>query len=141
MVSTLNADGFHSFGKEIFMITLSNVDELHAAEATLEKIKSSHPELFNKLLHVVALTRAFQFKYQFMGTLIMDVTPNECTPEFVMPSVIRLYLEEVQKLKNDPNFQVLHQTFSQYKSIGYAKISMLVLGKSPESLLGASCIK
>ncbi|MDW7616060.1 hypothetical protein SC499_15325 [Peribacillus simplex] len=123
------------------MITLSNVDELHAAEATLEKINSSHPELFNKLLHVVALTRAFQFKYQFMGTLIMDVTPNECTPEFVMPSVIRLYIEEVQKLKDDPSFQVLHQTFSQYKNIGYAKISMLVLGKSPESLLGASCIK
>ncbi|MGE7185997.1 hypothetical protein ACQKKK_19025 [Peribacillus sp. NPDC006672] len=123
------------------MITLSNVDELHAAEAALEKIKCSYPELFNKLLHVVALTRAFQFKYQYMGTLIMDVTPNENTPEFVMPSVIRLYIEEVQKLKDDPNFQVLLQTFSQYKNVGYAKISMLVLGKSPESLLGASSIK
>jgi hypothetical protein len=127
--------------KEIFMITLSNVDELQASEAALEKIKYSYPELFNKLLHVVALTRALQFKYQFMGTLIMDENPNEYTPEFVMPSVIELYIEEVQKLKDDPNIQVLLQTFSQSKNIGYAKISMLVLGKSPESLLGASCIK
>jgi hypothetical protein len=127
--------------KEIFMITLSNVDELQASEAALEKIKYSYPELFNKLLHVVALTRALQFKYQFMGTLIMDENPNEYTPEFVMPSVIELYIEEVQKLKDDPNIQVLLQTFSQNKNIGYAKISMLVLGKSPESLLGASCIK
>jgi hypothetical protein len=123
------------------MITLSSVDELHETKAALEKIKYSYPELFNKLLHVVALTRAFQFKYQFMGTLIMDENPNEYTPEFVMPSVIRLYIEEVQKLKDDPNIQVLLQTFSQNKNIGYAKISMLVLGKSPESLLGASSIK
>ncbi|MEB2490891.1 hypothetical protein P9443_22735 [Peribacillus frigoritolerans] len=123
------------------MITLSNVDELQASEAALEKIKYSYPELFNKLLHVVALTRALQFKYQFMGTLIMDENHNEYTPEFVMPSVIELYIEEVQKLKDDPNIQVLLQTFSQSKNIGYAKISMLVLGKSPESLLGASCIK
>ncbi|MFJ7993523.1 hypothetical protein ACIQY5_15280 [Peribacillus frigoritolerans] len=123
------------------MITLSNVDELQASEAALEKIKYSYPELFNKLLHVVALTRALQFKYQFMGTLIMDENHNEYTPEFVMPSIIDLYIEEVQKLKDDPNIQVLLQTFSQSKNIGYAKISMLVLGKSPESLLGASCIK
>jgi hypothetical protein len=123
------------------MITLSSVDELHETKAALEKIKYSYPELFNKLLHVVALTRALQFKYQFMGTLIMDENPNEYTPEFVMPSVIRLYIEEVQKLKDDPNIQVLLQTFSQNKNIGYAKISMLVLGKSPESLLGASSIK
>ncbi|WP_375088010.1 hypothetical protein ACDZ29_14240 [Peribacillus sp. RS7] len=123
------------------MITLSSVDELHETKAALEKIKYSYPKLFNKLLHVVALTRTFQFKYQFMGTLIMDENPNEYTPEFVMPSVIRLYIEEVQKLKDDPNIQVLLQTFSQNKNIGYAKISMLVLGKSPESLLGASSIK
>ncbi|MEP9407449.1 hypothetical protein ABKP09_14105 [Peribacillus frigoritolerans] len=123
------------------MITLSNVDELQASEAALEKIKYSYPELFNKLLHVVALTRALQFKYQFMGTLIMDENHNEYTPEFVMPSIIELYIEEVQKLKDDPNIQVLLQTFSQSKNIGYAKISMLVLSKSPESLLGASCIK
>ncbi|MBO0999495.1 hypothetical protein IOC57_17315 [Bacillus sp. SD075] len=123
------------------MITLSSVDELQSTESALEKIKYSYPELFNKLVHIVALTRALQFKYQFMGTLIMDESHNEYTPEFVMPSVIGLYIEEVQKLKDDPNIQVLLQTFSQNKNIGYAKISMLVLGKSPESLLGASYIK
>ncbi|MFD6209890.1 hypothetical protein [Peribacillus sp. NPDC060253] len=123
------------------MITLSSVVELQATKEALEKIKFSYPELFNKLLHVVALTRAFQFKYQFMGTLIMDENPNEYTPEFVMPSVIHLYIEEVQKLKDDPNIPVLLQAVSQNKNIGYAKFSMLVLGKSPESLSGASYIK
>ncbi|PJN91520.1 hypothetical protein [Bacillus sp. mrc49] len=123
------------------MITLSSVDELRATEAALWKIKYSYPELFNKLFHVVALTRTLQFKYHFMGTLLMDENYNEYTPEFVTPSVIDLYKEEVQKLKNDPDFHILLQIFTNSKNIGYAKISMLVLGKSPESLLGASTIK
>ncbi|KWW18224.1 MULTISPECIES: hypothetical protein [Peribacillus] len=123
------------------MITLSSVDELRATEAALRKIKYSYPELFNKLFHVVALTRTLQFKYHFMGTLLMDENYNEYTPEFVTPSVTDLYKEEVQKLKNDPDFHILLQIFTNSKNIGYAKISMLVLGKSPESLLGASTIK
>jgi hypothetical protein len=58
-----------------------------------------------------------------------------------MPSVISLYKEEIQKLKDDPNIHILQKTFADYETIGYAKISMLVLGQSPESLLGASYIK
>ncbi|AOH53414.1 hypothetical protein ACQKGI_18750 [Peribacillus muralis] len=123
------------------MITLSSFDELRATQAALMKIKYSYPELFNRLFHIVALTRALQFKYHFMGTILMDENHDEYTPEFVIPSVSNLYIEEVQKLKNDPDFQILLQIFSQSKNIGFAKISMLVLGKSPESLLGASTIK
>ncbi|USK70861.1 hypothetical protein [Peribacillus asahii] len=123
------------------MVTLSSVDELQTTEEALEKIKDSYPELFKKLLHVVGLTRAFQFKYQYMGCLIMDEDASEFTPEFVMPSVISLYKEEVQKLKDDQNIHILQKTFADYETIGYAKISMLVLGQSPESLLGASYIK
>ncbi|MEH6949213.1 hypothetical protein V7068_19520 [Bacillus sp. JJ634] len=123
------------------MVTLSSVDELQTTEEALEKIKDSYPDLFKKLLHVVGLTRAFQFKYQYMGCLIMDEDASEFTPEFVMPSVISLYKEEIQKLKDDPNIHILQKTFADYETIGYAKISMLVLGQSPESLLGASYIK
>ena len=123
------------------MVTLSSVDELQTTEEALEKIKNSYPELFKKLLHVVGLTRAFQFKYQYMGCLIMDEDASEFTPEFVMPSVISLYKEEIQKLKDDQNIHILQKTFADYETIGYAKISMLVLGQSPESLLGASYIK
>ncbi|WP_057914523.1 hypothetical protein [Peribacillus muralis] len=120
---------------------LSSFDELQATKAALWKIKYTYPHLFNKLFHVVALTRALQFKYHFMGTLLMDENHNEYTPEFVTPSVTDLYKEEVQKLKEDPNFEILLQIFTKSKNIGYAKISMLVLGQSPESLLGASTIK
>ncbi len=123
------------------MVTLSSVDELQTAETELEYIKNEYPELFSKLLHVVGLTRAFQFKYQYMGRLIMDENPYEFAPEFVMPSVISLYKAEIQKLKDNPSIHILRRVFANYESIGYAKLSMLVLGQSPESLIGASYIK
>jgi hypothetical protein len=123
------------------MITLSSVDELQTAEFELENIKDVYPELFNKLLHVIGLTRTFQFQYQYMGCLLMDEDASEFAPEFIMPSVINLYKTEIQKLKADSNIHVLQRAFSNYESIGYAKLSMLALGKSPESLIGGSYIK
>ena len=58
-----------------------------------------------------------------------------------MPTVISLYQAEIRKLKEDPNIHILQRTFASYESIGYAKVSMLVLGQSPDSLIGASYIK
>ena len=123
------------------MIALSSVDELQTAELELENIKDVYPELFNKLLHVIGLTRACQFQYQYMGCLIMNENASEFAPEFIMPSVINLYKTEIQKLKADPNIHILQRAFSNYESIGYAKLSMLALGQSPESLIAGSYIK
>jgi mRNA-degrading endonuclease RelE of RelBE toxin-antitoxin system len=123
------------------MITLSSIDELKAANEALEKFQKDYPNLFKKLLDIVNLTRAFQFKYQYMGCLIMNEDPGQDSPNFVYSSVLRLYKKELQKLKDDQNSQVLKQTFSEIKNIGYAKISLLVSGMTPESLVGASSIK
>jgi hypothetical protein len=123
------------------MITLSSIDELKATKDALEKLKRDYPNLFEKLLDLVNLTRAFQFKYHYMGCLIMDEDPGQYTPNFVYGSVLRLYKKELQKLKDDSDSQVLKQTFSEFRHTGYAKISLLVLGKTPESLLGSSSIR
>ncbi|TDL66228.1 hypothetical protein QNH48_02070 [Neobacillus sp. YX16] len=123
------------------MITLSSIDELRATKDALEKLKKDYPNLFEKLLDMVNLTRAFQFKYNYMGCLFMDEDPGQYTPNFVYGSVLRLYKKELQKLKDDHESQVLKQTFSEFRNTGYAKISLLVLGMSPESLVGASSIR
>ena len=123
------------------MITLSSIDELKATKSALEKLKGDYPSLFEKLLDTVNLTRAIQFKYHYMGCLIMDEDPGQYKPNFVYGSVLRLYKKELQKLKDDSDFQVLKQTFSEFRNTGYAKISLLVLGMTPESLLGPSSIR
>jgi hypothetical protein len=123
------------------MITLSSIDELKATKEALEKLKIDYPNLFEKLLEMVNLTRAFQFKYHYMGSLIMDEDPGKYTPNFVNGSVLRLYKKELQKLKNDTESQILKQMFSEFRNTGYAKISLLVLGMTPESLVGPSSIR
>lgn len=123
------------------MITLSSINELNDTKVALEKLKKDYPDLFQKLLDMVFLTRAFQFKYHYLGCLIMNEDPGANTPKFANSSVLKVYKRELQKLKDDLDFPVLKQTFSEYKSTGYSKISQLVLGTTPESLVGASIIK
>ncbi|MFF3024840.1 hypothetical protein ACFVRR_19660 [Gottfriedia sp. NPDC057948] len=123
------------------MITLSSIDELKTTKETLEKLKFEYPNLFEKLLYMVNLTRAFQFKYHFLGCLIMDEDPSRYTPKFVEDSVLNLYKKELKNLLNDPDFQELKRTFSENKNTGYSKISLLALDMKPESLLGSSSIK
>ncbi|PFH87781.1 hypothetical protein [Bacillus sp. AFS088145] len=123
------------------MITLSSIDQLKTTKETLEKLKFEYPNLFEKLLYMVNLTRAFQFKYHFLGCLIMDEDPSQYTPKFVEDSVLKLYKKELKNLLNDPDFQELKRTFSENKNTGYSKISLLALDMKPESLLGSSSIK
>jgi hypothetical protein len=123
------------------MITLSSIDELKTTKENLEKLKFEYPNLFEKLLYMVNLTRAFQFKYHFLGCLIMDEDPSQYTPKFVEDSVLKLYKKELKNLLNDPDFQELKRTFSENKNTGYSKISLLALDMKPESLLGSSSIK
>lgn len=123
------------------MITISSHDELKTTEKSVKQLKRDFPQLFDKLLHVVNLTRAFQFKFQYMGCLIMDEEVHNCTPNFVYGSVLRLYKKEVQKLVNDIDSQVIKDLFVANKNVGYAKISLLLLGHTTESLVGSSSIQ
>jgi hypothetical protein len=124
------------------MLTLSNINELYEAKIAIKNMKKEYPALFEKLLDIINLTRALQFKYYYMGSLIMDKDPDEYKPNFVNGSVLRIYKKELQKLKDDQDFQVLRQIFSDFSSsTDYSKICLLVRGMAPESLIGSSNIR
>ncbi|MCQ6279614.1 hypothetical protein [Bacillus sp. EB600] len=124
------------------MLTLSNIHELYTAKIAMENMRREYPALFEKLLDLINLTRALQFKYYYMGCLIMEKDPGEYKPNFVYGSVHRLYKKELQKLKEDQDFQVLKQIFSDLSSSAdYSKICLLVRGMAPESLIGLSSIR
>ncbi len=123
------------------MITYTNIDELTRAKKAIEKVKREYPILFEKLLDAVYLTRALQFKYHYMGCLLMDKDPGESEPTFAYSSVLRLYQTELQKLKDDVDFQILKQTISNISNSNFSKLCLLILGKKPESLVGVSNIR
>ena len=123
------------------MITLSSIGELTSAQEAFRDLHKTHPNLFEKFLDVIYLTRALQFKYQYMGCLLMDEDPGENTPGFVHSSVLRLYKREIQQLKNDENIRALRAILKEHKSNGYAKLCLLVLGQNPESLVGPTFVQ
>ncbi|MGG1572420.1 hypothetical protein [Fictibacillus sp. NRS-1165] len=122
------------------MITLSSHSELKEAKAALENLERTFPSLYEKWVHIINLTRALQFKYQYMGSLIMNEDCRRYSPEFVHESVIQLYKSEVEKLLADTNIGALRETIARCHNAGYAKLSLLSIGRTPESLVGTSAI-
>ena len=120
------------------MVTLSSIGELAAAKNAVEELKNKYPRLYEELLELVYLTKALHFKYEYMGSLLMDENPSEYAPHFAHDCVLRLYEGEIKKLKNDADFPALKQTFARFEHTGYAKICLLVQGIPPESLVGTS---
>lgn len=123
------------------MITLSNKQELTTTKEAIDQLKEDCPQLYAKLLHVVHLTRTLQFKYQYLGSLILEEDSNSSRPQFIYSSILRLYKSEVQKLKDDENHFKIKSIFKQNKHTGIAKICLLVIGHTPETLIGASSIQ
>lgn len=123
------------------MLTLASMDELQVAKERINKLQITYPSLYENVLHVVHLTRALHFKYQFLGSLLMDEDSGNCSPHFVQGSVLRLYKKEVQSLKNNEDFESFKQLFNDFKGMGYANICLLVLGSLPETLTGATIIQ
>ncbi|WP_404332925.1 hypothetical protein [Mesobacillus maritimus] len=123
------------------MITLSSIENLQEALQKLERIKKDASYLHEKLLHAVHLTRALQFKYHYLGCSLLDVDCKEETPTFVSDSILNMYKRELDALKKDSQFYLVKQLFSNYESIGYAKICLLILDRTPTSLVGPTSIK
>ncbi|GAA0327565.1 hypothetical protein GCM10008967_17580 [Bacillus carboniphilus] len=123
------------------MTTLCSQHELTATKEALEQVEKAYPNLYEKLLHVVHLTRNLHFRYQYMGCLILDEDPGQHAPNMVYDSVMNLYKTEVHRLKIDEHYEVIKDTLKSYQGIGFANISQLILGRPAESLVGGSSIK
>lgn len=121
--------------------TLCSLDELNKAKKALDQLERTYPILFERMVHVINLTRALQLKYQYMGCLLMDEDLSSCPPNLSQGSVLRLYKKEMDTLKMDADAHILKQMFTTFKETGYAKISLLALGHTPESLVGSSSVK
>jgi hypothetical protein len=123
------------------VVTFCSINELEAANDALKDLKKDNESLYQKLLEVVYLTRALNFKFHYMGALIMDEDADQYTPNSVHESVLRLYKKELRSLKRNSDFPALKQIFSKFKHTGYTNISCLILGLNPIKLVGASYSK
>jgi hypothetical protein len=120
---------------------LAGMNELHEAKKDVESFKQEYPELNEQLVHVVSLTRQLQLKYGYMGSLLRDKELPDYEPKFVRGSILSLYQEEVQKLKENPNIVQLKVIMKKHRQISDSKLFLLILGAKPELLQGSTIIK
>ncbi|SDJ15270.1 hypothetical protein [Salimicrobium halophilum] len=116
---------------------VAGLNQLYDVKEDLETLKQNYPELSEQLVHVVSLTRQLQLKYGYMGSLLMDDDLPAYEPKFLRGSVLHLYQQEVQKLKDHPDIDQLTQVMQKHKDINDSKIFLLTLGAKPELLQGS----
>lgn len=123
------------------MITTSSFSELMNAKSAIEELEATKPTLYKKFVHIIQLTRQMQFKFQYMGCLIMDEDPSKFRPRFQDDYVLTVYQNEVEKLKADNQVLDLKQLLAAYHLVGYATLCDLVMGKNPEVLVGPAIVR
>lgn len=117
---------------------VAGLNQLYDVKEDLDKLKLKYPELSEQLVHVVSLTRQLQLKYGYMGSLLMDEDLPAYEPKFLRGSVLHLYQQEVQKLKDHSDIDQLTQVMQKHKDINDSKIFLLTLGAKPELLQGSA---
>src|SRR5699024_12704412 len=81
------------------MITTSSFSELMQAKNAIEVLKEERPSVYKKFVHIIHLTYQLQFKFQYMGYLIIDDESHKHSPKVQDDYVLSVYQTEIKKLK------------------------------------------
>ncbi|MYL44147.1 hypothetical protein GLV94_00675 [Virgibacillus halodenitrificans] len=122
------------------MLVTSSFSELMHAKKDLETFKQTQPETYESFVGIVHLTRQLQFNYQYMGCLLMDEEPTQFRPQVQDDFVLQVFHKEVMKLKQDQAAKKLCNLLGTYRQIGYANLCKLIMGKSPNVLVGPQIV-
>lgn len=122
------------------MLVTPNIDDLKEAKIAIENLSETKPSIYHMFLHIIELTRRFNYGYQYMGALLMDEETREFEPLKQDDYVLSVYHHEIEKLKKDEKFPELKQLLKKYQQVSYANISKLALGEPPKGLTGPTVI-
>ncbi|MFT8871539.1 MAG: hypothetical protein ABF868_04515 [Sporolactobacillus sp.] len=121
------------------MKLISSIQKLKEAQTAFLTYKQSHADAFERLLHLVNLTRQMQFKYDYLcGLLLNDrAYADRFMPHFVQRSIIDLYENEVKKMSQFSQATVdLQNLLHAHQTIGFENLCLLIRGKTPEEIKG-----
>ncbi|PBB06604.1 MULTISPECIES: hypothetical protein [Salimicrobium] len=116
---------------------VAGLNQLYKVKRDVDDLQRAYPDLGEQLVHVVSLTRQLQLKYGYMASLIKNEELPKYAPKFLRTSVLSLYQEEVQKLKEHPDIDELKQLLKKYENISDSTVFLMILGAKPELLQGS----
>ncbi|WP_323703475.1 hypothetical protein [Mammaliicoccus sp. Dog046] len=119
----------------------ASTNEIYEVQNDIQLLEKNYPTFFEKLDHVVSLTRQLQIRYQYLGELITGMNKVESQPPFIKDSVLQIYTDEVKKITEDQHVNILKDIFKNHQDVKYAQIFLLILGAKPKLVFENTIIK
>ncbi|MDZ5782815.1 hypothetical protein [Marinococcus luteus] len=118
------------------MITLTSIQTLRSVDEERCALRYNNEELYTLWTHAVQLTRKLQLRYQSLCTLLQMPEELPSDVQALPVSVRRLYVEEVEKLRQEANDDQLQQFIQTLSFEEQEAFCALTAGATPESIKG-----
>ena len=122
----------------------TEMEELNQAKLDLKKLRNEFPSMYEKLEYIASLTRQLSIHYQYLGLLMFSDNPKTIQnerPTLIRESVLKLYEQEVEKVKNDRDFIFFKDMMLKFQNVKYSQIFLIILGAEPSFVFNNTIIK
>lgn len=123
---------------------INEMEELNQVKLDLKKLKNKFPNMYEKLEYIASLTRQLSINYKYLGLLMFsdnrEIIQNK-RPTLIRESVLKLYEQEVKKVKKDSNFVIFKDMMLKFQNVNYSQIFLIILGAEPSFVFKNTIIK
>lgn len=123
---------------------INEMEELNQVKLDLKKLKNKFPNMYEKLEYIASLTRQLSINYKYLGLLMFsdnrEIIQNK-RPTLIRDSVLKLYEQEVKKVKKDSNFVIFKDMMLKFQNVKYSQIFLIILGAEPSFVFKNTIIK
>lgn len=123
---------------------INEMEELNQVKLDLKKLRNKFPNMYEKLEYIASLTRQLSIHYKYLGLLMFsdnrEIIQNK-RPTLIRESVLKLYEQEVKKVKKDSNFVIFKDMMLKFQNVDYSQIFLIILGAEPSFVFKNTIIK
>ena len=123
---------------------INEMEELNQVKLDLKKLRNKFPNMYEKLEYIASLTRQLSIHYKYLGALMFsdnrENIQNE-RPILIRESVLKLYEQEVAKVKKDSDFVFFKDMMLKFQNVDYSQIFLIILGAEPGFVFNNTIIK
>lgn len=123
---------------------INEMEELNQVKLDLKKLRNKFPNMYEKLEYIASLTRQLSINYKYLGLLMFsdnrEIIQNK-RPTLIRESVLKLYEQEVKKVKKDSNFVIFKDMMLKFQNVKYSQIFLIILGAEPSFVFKNTIIK
>ncbi|HLR20309.1 MAG TPA: hypothetical protein VK115_10475 [Staphylococcus sp.] len=123
---------------------INEMEELQKVKVDLTSLRAESPSMYEKLEYIASLTRQLSIHYKYLGVLMFSKDSEELhnnRPIFIRESVLNLYEQEVEKVKNDKDFELFKNMVQASPDVAYSQIFLIILGAEPSFVFHNTIIK